>query len=372
MSTSNVTDCNDEPVNKMLYGFGLSTAAGLMTMLGGATVYFPIPRRHLRLSSCFCLATASGVMAYVSLVEVFGESRENFTESLHSQKDEKTAETLGLLYASCSFFLGWFIAIAMDTALHRFIGHSGSCSDSSKNPQSSAYQPGAIEDPDVSASEQLTASCCDEEVQAQLKFETDTFRIMRVGWFTALALTLHNIPEGLLTYVSALSENPTVGLGIACAIGLHNIPEGFAVAFPIKIGTGSKPKALMYAAITGLAEPVGALIGYLLFGDNSDGSKSDSNKFMFGCLFGITAGIMTEVAIKSLLIESTRYDPVDRIVSKAWIFGAFIIAASLVVIDATAPAGTICESNKTHTFNQTHISINATSSSIDAAVHVNA
>ena len=71
---------------------------------------------------------------------------------------------------------------------------------------------------------------------AQFKFEQDTFRLIRVGWFTALALTIHNIPEGMLTYVSALSSNPSVGLGIACAIGLHNIPEGFAVAFPIMIG----------------------------------------------------------------------------------------------------------------------------------------
>ena len=75
-----------------------------------------------------------------------------------------------------------------------------------------------------------------EESVAQFKFEQDTFRLIRVGWFTALALTIHNIPEGMLTYVSALSSNPSVGLGIACAIGLHNIPEGFAVAFPIMIG----------------------------------------------------------------------------------------------------------------------------------------
>ena len=342
----------------MLYGFGLSTTAGLMTLLGAATVYFPIPRKHLRLSSCFCLATASGVMAYVSLVEVFAESKENFTDGLRSTYNEKHAETLGLLYASCSFFAGWFIAIGMDAALHKFM-NSRDAAEESDARNTLKYQQGSV-------IEELGSSCCDEEVQAQLKFETDTFRIMRVGWFTALALTLHNIPEGLLTYVSCLSENPTVGLGIACAIGLHNIPEGFAVAFPIKIGTGSRRKALAYAAITGFAEPVGALIGYAMFGDNSDSSKTDSNKMMFGCLFGVTAGIMTEVAIKSLLLESTRYDPVDRIVSKAWIFGAFIIAASLVVIDATAPAGMedcINRNNLTH-------ALNNTTSSINSAVHL--
>ena len=114
--------------------------------------------------------------------------------------------------------------------------------------------------------------------------------------FTALALTLHNIPEGLLTYVSCLSDNPSVGLGIACAIGLHNIPEGFTVAFPIKIATNSNRKAMFYAGITGLAEPLGAFIGYLMFG--SSDQRTEGNLMMFGFLFGITAGIMTEVAIK--------------------------------------------------------------------------
>ena len=69
---------------------------------------------------------------------------------------------------------------------------------------------------------------------------------MKVGWFTALALTLHNIPEGLLTFTSALSEKPGLGIGIATAIGLHNIPEGFAVAFPIKNGTKSNKKVRSY------------------------------------------------------------------------------------------------------------------------------
>ena len=100
-----------------------------------------------------------------------------------------------------------------------------------------------------------------------------------------------------MTFVSCLSDNPSVGLGIACAIGLHNIPEGFAVAIPIKIGTnGNRTRALFFAAITGLAEPLGAFIGWCLF---KEGAKQDwSDLLMFGILFGITAGIMTEVAIK--------------------------------------------------------------------------
>ena len=80
----------------------------------------------------------------------------------------------------------------------------------------------------------------------QIRFDADTHRLVGVGWFTALALTLHNIPEGLLTYVAAQADEVGVGFGIACAIGLHNIPEGFAVAMPIFIGTKSRSKAMFF------------------------------------------------------------------------------------------------------------------------------
>ena len=130
----------------------------------------------------------------------------------------------GLIYACVSFFVGWALARAMDSLLHAYL-----------DPQVEQEQlcPGAFLE---------KGSPQSEEEMAQRRFEADTFRLMRVGWFTALALTVHNIPEGLLTYVSAQSANPTIGLGIAVAIGMHNIPEGFAVAFPIMIATGSKLK----------------------------------------------------------------------------------------------------------------------------------
>jgi len=313
-------NCSSEDSGfKTLYGFGLSTTAGLMTLLGAATIYFPIPQHHMRLASCFCLATASGVMAYVSLVEVFGEAKANFEESYpYSENNEKKA----LVLATISFFVGWFLGIGMDFVLHKFVPTSSEESLKT-DPEAHSF---------------LDAR--NEESVAQFKFEQDTFRLIRVGWFTALALTIHNIPEGMLTYVSALSSNPSVGLGIACAIGLHNIPEGFAVAFPIMIGTKSKRKAMFYAGITGFAEPFGALLGWIMFDRNN--ASSEDHKYMFGWLFGITAGIMTEVAVKSLLLESARYDPTDRIVSKAWIFGAFVIGISLIVIEYTAPKEVIC------------------------------
>ena len=149
--------------------------AGMMTFLGAMTVYFPIPKQHMRLTSCFCLASASGVMAFVSLVEVFHEAKEHFEEVYKGDR--------GLIYACLSFFVGWGVALAMDHLLHKYLDPEvdNSC-------PSAFLEKGHPEN---------------EEEMAQRRFEADTFRLMRVGWFTALALTVHNIPEGLLTYVSA-------------------------------------------------------------------------------------------------------------------------------------------------------------------------
>jgi len=324
-------DCQ-KTENTVALGFILSTAAGLMTFIGALTVYIPIKRDMLRLSSCFCLAAASGVMAYVSLVEVLHESMANFEEGYRMRAEENSTASsmkcdenrcdMALVMGTTTFFIGWIIGIVMNKALDHFMDFK------TDETQCTAGLPINNSGP---------VRLCDEERQAQIRFEADTFRLVQVGWFTALALTLHNIPEGLLTYVSAQTEDPGVGFGIACAIGLHNIPEGFAVAMPIFIGTNSKTKAMFYAGITGFAEPLGALIGYLVFSlRNADIGSADS-KVTYGVLFGITAGIMTQVAIKALLLEASRYDPTDRIVSTAWVLGALIIAASLIVIDVTKP-----------------------------------
>lgn len=326
-------DCTQNE-NKIALGFILATAAGLMTFIGALSVFIPIKPEMMRLSSCFCLAAASGVMAYVSLVEVLHESFEKFGEGyekLHHEEESGQNEFIewtlkpeqwAMCMGTFTFFCGWIIALIMDKLLHHFMDYRGE----------------TMSDVELPLNNQTPVRLCDEERQAQIRFDADTHRLVAVGWFTALALTLHNIPEGLLTYVAAQADEAGVGFGIACAIGLHNIPEGFAVAMPIFIGTKSRSRAMFYAGITGFAEPLGALVGYFIFssGEGKDTSSAES-LVTFGVLFGITAGIMTEVAIKSLLLESVRYDPTDRIVSTAWVLGALVIAVSLIVIDVTSP-----------------------------------
>jgi len=178
-------------------------------------------------------------MVYVSLVEVFHEAKENFEEGFkgneHESESKLNSEQKALISATISFFIGWGIALGMDLMLHKFMdykreeqinGQGHNSPDSEVNLITSSRTNPDCCPPAPLNNYQGSLRVCDEEKQAELRFEADTFRLIQVGWFTALALTLHNIPEGLLTYVSSLSENPGTGFGIACAIGLHNIPEG--------------------------------------------------------------------------------------------------------------------------------------------------
>ena len=88
-------------------------------------------------------------------------------------------------------------------------------------------------------------------------------KLMRMGLFSALAIAIHNFPEGLATFMGAMTD-PTLGISIAVAVAIHNIPEGIAVSVPIYYATKSRKKAFWYSFLSGLAEPVGAIIGYFL------------------------------------------------------------------------------------------------------------
>lgn len=127
---------------------------------------------------------------------------------------------------------------------------------------------------------------------------------MRMGLFTALAIGIHNFPEGLATFLVAL-EDPGVGMLIAVAIALHNIPEGISVSVPIFYATGNRRKAFVYSLLSGLSEPVGAGIAYLflrLFA-NDQGISPE----LMGILFGGVAGIMVYISLDELLPTSRAY-----------------------------------------------------------------
>ncbi len=126
-----------------------------------------------------------------------------------------------------------------------------------------------------------------------------------MGLFTALAIGIHNFPEGLATFLAAL-QNPSLGVAIAVAIALHNIPEGISVSVPIFYATGNRRKAFVYSLLSGLTEPVGAGVAYLALRFFTGGSSVISPQLM-GILFAGVAGIMVYISLDELLPASRAF-----------------------------------------------------------------
>jgi ZIP family zinc transporter len=129
--------------------------------------------------------------------------------------------------------------------------------------------------------------------------KSEKTNLMRTGLFTALAVGIHNFPEGLATFVSALQE-PSVAIPIVVAIAIHNIPEGIAVSAPIYYATGNKKRAFWLSFASGLSEPAGALIGYLIL-------LPFMNEIVYGILFAAVAGIMVFISLDELLPSARAY-----------------------------------------------------------------
>jgi ZIP family zinc transporter len=147
-------------------------------------------------------------------------------------------------------------------------------------------------------------------------------RLIRMGLFTALAMAIHNFPEGMATFVSAYTE-PTIAIPIVAAIAIHNIPEGIAVSVPIYQATGSKKKAFLYSFLSGLAEPVGALIGFLIL-------LPIMNDAIFGIIFAAVAGIMVFISVDELLPSAREYGE-HHLSIYGLIAGMAVMAVSLLL-----------------------------------------
>ena len=145
---------------------------------------------------------------------------------------------------------------------------------------------------------------------------------MRMGVFTALAIAIHNFPEGLATFVSALQE-PGVAIPIVAAIAIHNIPEGIAVSVPIYQATGSRRRAFSYSFLSGLAEPLGALLGWLVL-------RPIMNDTVFGLLFAGVAGIMVFIFFDELLPAAREYGE-HHLSIYGLISGMVVMAVSLLL-----------------------------------------
>lgn len=267
------------PTENVLFAFGLTLFAGLATGIGSALAFFTKRTNTSFLSGA--LGFSAGVMIYVSLIEIFNKARDSLGAAL--------GDTKGYWYTTIAFFGGMLLIGIIDKLVPSF-----------ENPH------------EARSIEEMCGDRC---------FENND-QLLRMGVFSALAIAIHNFPEGLATFTSALTD-PALGTSIAVAIAIHNVPEGIAVSVPIYYATGSKKKAFAYSFLSGLSEPVGALIGYFLF-------FRYFSDVVFGLLFASVAGIMVFISLDELLPTAEKYGE-HHIAIYGVVGGMVIMALSLLL-----------------------------------------
>ena len=244
--------------NHLFSAFLLTAIAGFSTGIGSLIAFFTKSTNKQFLS--ISLGFSAGVMIYVSMIEIFPEANGILQKQL--------GDKLGTWATVLAFFGGMLFIAIIDKLIpsednpHEF--HNMATPVPEKRPRPQRQQ-----------------------------------KLMRIGIKTALALAIHNFPEGLATFVSAM-QDPRVAIPIVIAIAIHNIPEGIAVSVPIYQATGSRKLAFQYSFLSGLAEPIGALVGWFIL-------MPVMNDIVYGVIFASVAGIMVFISLDELLPAAREY-----------------------------------------------------------------
>lgn len=260
----------------------ITIGAGLATVLGSFMVIFA-KETNTRLLA-FGLAFSAGAMVYVSLVEIFVKS----TIALEKAAGVKA----GYAWATGFFFVGVALLVMLDRLVPN--PHPGMAEDDVRHRARDIAEGGPL-----TTEQTAEASARLAQESKQESRLADRRKVARVGLLAALAITAHNLPEGLATFFATL-DNPVIGAPLAFAIAVHNIPEGVSIAIPIYYATGSKLKAVLATVASGLAEPLGAVIGYAVLANYL-------TDFVFGAVFGVIAGAMVFLAMDELLPAARNY-----------------------------------------------------------------
>ena len=245
-------------MDSFVIAFSLTLFAGLATAIGGAVALLSkkFSPRFLAAS----LGFSAGVMIFISLAELYPEAKSSLSLIF--------GEGRGELYTLIAFFAGVAIIALIDNLVPSY-----------ENPH------------EVNVLSIAGEAAGEERYGKHLK---------RLGVMSALVIAIHNFPEGIATFVSAMTD-PNVGISIAVAVGIHNIPEGIAVAVPIYYATKSKNRAFFYSLLSGLAEPAGAVAGYFIL------SSLFSTVSFMGLILAAVAGIMVYISLDELLPTAEKY-----------------------------------------------------------------
>ena len=277
-------------MGNIMFAFTLTLFAGLSTGVGSLIAFFAKKTNKKFLS--VSLGFSAGVMIYVSMIEIFVKAQ----DALMSELGTKT----GAIWTVVAFFGGMFLIAIIDKLI-----------PSAENPHEARS---------VIAECEGCGECeiCVKEAKQRREKE----QLMRTGVFTALAIAIHNFPEGMATFVSAF-QDPSIAIPIVAAIAIHNIPEGIAVSVPIYQATGSRRRAFAYSFLSGFAEPIGALIGWLVL-------IPIMSDMVYGIIFAGVAGIMVFISIDELLPAAREYGE-HHLSIYGVIAGMMVMALSLLL-----------------------------------------
>ena len=264
---------------------GLTLFAGLATGIGSALAFLAkrTDYRFLSIATGF----SAGVMLYVSFVEIFAKGADSLATYY--------GDPLGHWINAASFFGG----LALIGIIDALVPHA-------ENPHEihTEFETNPLHDPEapLPTAEDLQM----KQIATPDPNTAPNRKLLRMGLFTAIAIAIHNFPEGLATFLAAL-EDPSLGVAIAIAIALHNIPEGISVSVPIFYATGDRKKAFLWSFLSGLAEPIGAIIAYAALRHFVGGESGVIPANIMGTLFGGIAGVMVYISLDELLPTSRAY-----------------------------------------------------------------
>ena len=264
----------------MLAAIGLSIFAGLSTGIGGLIVML-FKKVNAKVLSV-ALGFSAGVMIYVSFVEILPDAKKYLIKGAGTQAGE--------WLAFGAFFFGMFLIAIIDKLVPK---------------QENPHEPHNVEQFDACG------------------FGQNSQKLIKTGKLAAIAITIHNFPEGMATFISGINDT-SLGIAIAVAVAIHNIPEGISVALPIYCATGNRKKAFYMSLLSGLAEPAGAILAFFIF-------APFINDVVFGIIYGSVAGIMVFISLDELLPSAREYGEHHSAIF-GLIGGMIIMGLSLLIL----------------------------------------
>jgi ZIP family zinc transporter len=269
----------------VILAFTVTLFAGLATGIGSAIAF--LSKTTNKAFFALSMGFSAGVMIYLSFAEILPKA----SGYISSEVGEVNAAAI-----AAAALIGGMVLMALIDAMV----------PSGANPH-----------------ENTRVELMNEPTGTLAEIGIEQKRLLRMGVFVALAIAIHNFPEGLATFLLVL-DDPEIGIALAIAVAMHNIPEGIAVSVPVYYATKSKIKAFRLSFLSGLAEPAGAVIGYLIL-------APFLNDFVLGVVFAMVAGVMVFLAIDTLL-PTARNSARGHLTVYGLIGGMAVMAGSLVLL----------------------------------------